>query len=226
MLAAMDQGRRLGLRHYLYGATPQTVARLADALRERFPGVEIVGIEAPPFRGLRPDEEAQLFARVAQARPDVLWVGIGTPRQDHFVARYTEALQCTVVPVGAAFDFHSGNKRAAPRVIKRIGFEWLFRFALEPRRLWRRYLIGIPVFIVGVISDLGRRVPSRPPAVQTVVASANGHGSLAPSQRNGSYVPRPDGAGLTMAPFVVTDPPVQRSGAADGTPTIPVGDPG
>jgi hypothetical protein len=130
------------------------------------------------------------------------------------------------VPVGAAFDFHSGNKRAAPRVIKRLGFEWLFRFALEPRRLWRRYLIGIPVFIVGVISDLGRRVPSRPPAVQTVVASANGHGSLAPIQRNGSHAPRADGAGLTMAPFVVADPPIQRSGAADGTPTIPVGDPG
>jgi N-acetylglucosaminyldiphosphoundecaprenol N-acetyl-beta-D-mannosaminyltransferase len=162
MLATMDRGRPHGMRHYLYGATPETVTRLARSLSERFPGVEIVGIEAPPFRGLQPDEEVELAARIAQARPDILWVGTGTPRQDHFVAQYTERLACTVVPVGAAFDFHSGNTRPAPEFIKRIGFEWLFRFALEPRRLWRRYLIGIPVFIFGVVTDLARRTPSRP----------------------------------------------------------------
>jgi N-acetylglucosaminyldiphosphoundecaprenol N-acetyl-beta-D-mannosaminyltransferase len=190
MLATMDQGRELGLRHYLYGATPETVNRLAEALRQRYPGVQIVGIESPPFRDLHPDEEADLFARVAQARPDVLWVGTGTPRQDRFVARYTEALRCTVVPVGAAFDFHSGNKRAAPRLIKRTGFEWLFRFALEPRRLWRRYLIGIPLFIAGVISDVGRRLPARPPVIEPAAVP--------------SGAPQPGAAQPTVSPAMVT----------------------
>lgn len=164
MERAMDRGRERGLRHYLYGATPEIVARLAERLHERFPGVQIVGVESPPFRPLTEQEEAELEVRVAQARPDILWVGTGTPRQDRFVAQYTDTLRCTVVPVGAAFDFHSGNKPAAPRWIQRLGFEWLFRFAMEPRRLWRRYLIGIPVFMFGVLTDLGRRTPHRPPA--------------------------------------------------------------
>jgi N-acetylglucosaminyldiphosphoundecaprenol N-acetyl-beta-D-mannosaminyltransferase len=162
MLATMDRGRTFGLRHYLYGATPETVARLADSLTRRFPGVDIVGTESPPFRKLEPHEEDELTERIALARPDIVWVGIGTPRQDHFVAHHTERLQCTVVPVGAAFDFNSGTKRAAPRFIQRAGMEWLFRFAMEPRRLWRRYLIGIPVFILGVLTDMGRRAARRP----------------------------------------------------------------
>jgi len=175
MKRTMDLGRERGLRHYLYGAKPKTVQRLAEVLRERYPGVQIVGVESPPFRPLTEKEEAELAARVAEARPDILWVGTGTPRQDEFVARYTSMLRCTVVPVGAAFDFHSGNKKAAPRWIQRAGFEWLFRFAQEPRRLWRRYLIGIPVFIFGVVTDIGRRTPPRPapkaePAAEPTVA--------------------------------------------------------
>jgi N-acetylglucosaminyldiphosphoundecaprenol N-acetyl-beta-D-mannosaminyltransferase len=154
MLATMDQGRSKGMRHYLYGATDATVSKLAATLRERYPGLKLVGVEAPPFRGLTPEEEDGLAARIADAKPDVIWVGIGTPRQDTFVARYAERLGCTLVPVGAAFDFNSGMKRSAPPLIQRAGMEWLYRFAKEPRRLWRRYLIGIPTFMFGVLSDL------------------------------------------------------------------------
>ena len=159
MLATMDRGRELGLRHYLYGTTPATVTRLADRLRVRFPGIDIVGMEAPPFRPLTPAEEDELASRIEAAKPDIVWVGVGTPRQDAFVARQASRLGCTLVPVGAAFDFNSGTKRSAPAIVQRMGMEWLYRFAKEPRRLWRRYLIGIPVFIGGVLVDVVRRPP-------------------------------------------------------------------
>jgi N-acetylglucosaminyldiphosphoundecaprenol N-acetyl-beta-D-mannosaminyltransferase len=157
MLNTMDRGRADGLRHYLYGATPETVTRLAERLRERFPGVQIVAVESPPFRPLTLDEEKALFERVEAARPDIFWVGLGTPRQDLFVARYAERLACTTVPVGAAFDFHAGTKPIAPKFAQRMGFEWLFRLLTEPVRLWRRYLFGIPVFLYGVFADRWRK---------------------------------------------------------------------
>ena len=159
MLATMDRGRELGLRHYLYGTTPETVTRLADRLTEQFPGLDIVGMEAPPFRRLTASEEIELADRVEEAKPDIMWVGVGTPRQDEFVATQASQLRCTLVPVGAAFDFNSGTKRSAPAIVQRMGMEWLYRFAQEPRRLWRRYLIGIPVFMGGVLVDVVRRPP-------------------------------------------------------------------
>lgn len=153
MLQTMDAGRERKLRHYLYGATPETVSLLASVMRQRFDGVEIVGIESPPFRSLTAEEEDELIERVRQAQPDIIWVGLGTPRQDLFVAQYTARLGCSVVPVGAAFDFNSGTKRSAPPFAQKAGMEWLFRFMQEPVRLWRRYLFGIPAFIVGVATD-------------------------------------------------------------------------
>lgn len=184
MFATIDRGRERGLRHYLYGASPKTVARLAEVLRERYPGVQIVGTESPPFRPLNSDEERDLAARVEQARPDIMWVGIGTPRQDYFVAQYTPTLRCTIVPVGAAFDFNAGTKKSAPALVKRAGFEWLYRFFQEPRRLWRRYLIGIPTFVGGVLTDGLRRAPQLP-AQPTLPGAAT-----APAPRhNGEAVP-------------------------------------
>jgi N-acetylglucosaminyldiphosphoundecaprenol N-acetyl-beta-D-mannosaminyltransferase len=160
MLDTFDRGREQGLRHYLYGASPTTVAKLADRLAAKCPGAKIVGVESPPFRDLTPAEERELVDRVAAAEPDVFWVGIGTPRQDLFVARYAERLRCTIVPVGAAFDFHAGVKKAAPPFLQRHGLEWAYRLATEPRRLWKRYLIGNSVFIFGALSDRWRRSPT------------------------------------------------------------------
>lgn len=159
MLAVLDQGRDCGLRHYLWGTTAETLRRLQERLAAQFPGVNIVGTEAPPFRALTPAEEADLHQRIAAAQPDIVWVATGTPRQDEFVAAQAEHLRCTLVPVGAAFDFHAGTKPRAPRLMQRIGMEWLFRLLTEPRRLWRRYLIGIPQFIAGVIADAWRTPP-------------------------------------------------------------------
>ncbi|HEY7222774.1 MAG TPA: WecB/TagA/CpsF family glycosyltransferase [Micromonosporaceae bacterium] len=226
MLATIDRGREHALRHYLYGATPETVARLAESLRARYPGVEIVGVEAPPFRELEPTEEADLVRRVDDARPDILWVGIGTPRQDRFVARYVPALACTVVPVGAAFDFHSGTKRTAPRLVQRLGFEWLFRLAQEPRRLWRRYLVGIPTFLFGVLTDLRRPVPPRPavPAMPAAAVPATSPGPGLPTQA----MPSANGYGATAPrPRGVADVEPRRlgNGTDDQPPTVaPVSD--
>lgn len=157
MSDVVDRGRATGLRHYLYGASPETVRALAAALTERYPGVEIVGVESPPFRPLTENEEGALVERVREAAPDVFWVGIGTPRQDHFVADFTDRLRCTVVPVGAAFDFHAGVKPLAPPVLQRHGMEWAYRLVTEPRRLWKRYLVGNPVFVFGALTDRWRR---------------------------------------------------------------------
>ena len=190
MLATMDRGRELGLRHYLYGTTRETISRLADRLSERFPGLDIVGMEAPPFRRLTAAEEIELAGRVEEAKPDIMWVGVGTPRQDDFVATQSNRLMCTLVPVGAAFDFNSGTKKSAPALVQRMGMEWLFRFAQEPRRLWRRYLIGIPVFIGGVLVDVVRRPPELEPAREVTVIA-----------------PRPGAVLPTPLPSVVSDEP-------------------
>lgn len=156
MVATLHQGVEHGIRHYLYGAAPETVRRLAERVRERIPGVQVVGIESPPFRELTTEEEDDLVVRVRDSGAQVVWVGLGTPKQDYFVDRFRDRMGVVLVPVGAAFDFLSGTKRRAPQWMRRAGLEWLHRFASEPRRLWRRYLIGNLRFLLCALRDSGR----------------------------------------------------------------------
>jgi N-acetylglucosaminyldiphosphoundecaprenol N-acetyl-beta-D-mannosaminyltransferase len=147
MLAVCDAGRAAGLRHYFFGGAPGVAEELRAKLAARFPGVSIVGTFTPPFRALDEHELAVLRADVTRTRPDVVWVGLGTPKQERFMARHWQTFDTGVlIGVGAAFDFHSGRVRQAPRWIQRSGLEWLFRLCTEPRRLWRRYLITTPLF--------------------------------------------------------------------------------
>jgi N-acetylglucosaminyldiphosphoundecaprenol N-acetyl-beta-D-mannosaminyltransferase len=150
MVATARAGRAWGLRHYLYGSTADVVGALARRLAELAPGVEIVGAESPPFRPLSEGEEERLVEQIRSARPDIVWVGLGTPRQDKFVDRFRDHLGTTLVAVGAAFDFIAGAKRQAPGWMQDLGLEWVFRLATEPRRLWRRYLVGNILFLAGV----------------------------------------------------------------------------
>jgi N-acetylglucosaminyldiphosphoundecaprenol N-acetyl-beta-D-mannosaminyltransferase len=150
LLATARAGRAWGLRHYLYGSTPHVVTALASRLGKLAPGVEVVGAESPPFRPLTECEESELVERIAQARPDIVWVGLGTPLQDRFVDHFRDRLSVTLIGVGAAFDFLAGVKRQAPAWMQDHGLEWAFRLASEPRRLWRRYLIGNALFLVGL----------------------------------------------------------------------------
>jgi N-acetylglucosaminyldiphosphoundecaprenol N-acetyl-beta-D-mannosaminyltransferase len=121
---------------------------LADKLRARFPGLQIVGCHTPPFRSLTSQEIGETVAMIEQARPDFVWVGLSTPKQEQWMAAFRPRLPSPIlIGVGAAFDFHSGSKPQAPIWIQRSGFEWLFRLATEPRRLWPRYRKVIPGFL-------------------------------------------------------------------------------
>lgn len=131
-------------RHFFYGGTPGAAERLADTLRDRF-GILVAGTYTPPFRPLTNAEESELAALVERASPDVLWVGLSTPKQETWMYQHRHKLKVPLmVGVGAAFDLNSGNVQRAPVWMRDHGLEWLFRLAVEPRRLWKRYLITIP----------------------------------------------------------------------------------
>lgn len=150
MRAVVDRGRSRALRHYLYGSTPPVVDRLAASLRSTYPGAEIVGMESPSFRPLRRQEGDALVERVRGAAAAIVWVGLGTPKQDWFVHDFAARLGIPTVAVGAAFDFLAGTTPQAPRILQDHGLEWAYRLVREPRRLWRRYLIGNLTFLEGL----------------------------------------------------------------------------
>jgi N-acetylglucosaminyldiphosphoundecaprenol N-acetyl-beta-D-mannosaminyltransferase len=156
MLDLLERGQETGLRHYFYGSTPEVCARITEVVGERFPAAKVVGIESPPFRPLDESEREELVARIRAARADIVWVGLGTPRQDRFLAEYRSRLDATLVAIGAGFDFLAGTKRVAPEWMQRMGLEWVFRLASEPRRLWKRYLVGNTLFVLGVLRDRQR----------------------------------------------------------------------
>lgn len=135
------------VRHYLLGGTPQVLADLEDVISATYPEAVIAGCMAPPFRTPIDEDYDEWVQLVKEARADVVWVGLGTPRQDVVISRLTGRVDAVLVGVGAAFDFLSGHKREAPEILHRSGLEWAYRLLSEPRRLWRRYLVGNAVFL-------------------------------------------------------------------------------
>jgi N-acetylglucosaminyldiphosphoundecaprenol N-acetyl-beta-D-mannosaminyltransferase len=155
LAAVCDAGRDVGLRHFFYGGQPGVAERLRDSLLTRFPGLQVVGTFTPPFRELTAPEQAELRTRVAAAQPNVIWVGLSSPTQERFMATHGPALDAgLLVGVGAAFDFLSGRVPQAPRWMQRSGLEWLHRLATDPRRLWRRYLLHNPMFVLRTLAQL------------------------------------------------------------------------
>jgi N-acetylglucosaminyldiphosphoundecaprenol N-acetyl-beta-D-mannosaminyltransferase len=152
-----------GQRFYLYGGRNQgALVELARSLRLRHPGLDVVGGHAPPFRALTGEEEAAVIAEIERARPDVVWVGIGVPKQEKWMARMRDRLSAPVlIGVGAAFDFHAGLVPQAPGWMQRLGLEWAFRLVQEPRRLWRRYLRYNPRFVTGFARQYLRHLAAR-----------------------------------------------------------------
>jgi N-acetylglucosaminyldiphosphoundecaprenol N-acetyl-beta-D-mannosaminyltransferase len=148
MFAVCDAGRAIGLTHYFYGGKPGVAEELRRRLTARFPGLAIAGSFTPPFRPLTAGEQIAWQEEIAAKKPDIIWVGLGTPKQERFMAEQWARLDTALlIGVGAAFDFHSGQLRQAPRWMQRSGLEWLFRLMQEPRRLWRRYLINNSLFV-------------------------------------------------------------------------------
>lgn len=139
-----------GLRHYFYGGLPGVAGRLADIFTRRFPGIAIVGHESPPFRPLTDEEDRDAVLRIAQSGADIVWVGMSSPKQDIWMRDHYRQLPQTLIGVGAAFDFHSGRIARAPLWMQRNYLEWLHRVAQEPHRLWRRYLLHLPKFLLRI----------------------------------------------------------------------------
>jgi N-acetylglucosaminyldiphosphoundecaprenol N-acetyl-beta-D-mannosaminyltransferase len=146
---ACARAARSGQRFYLYGGRDEhALEQLAANLLDRHPGLQLAGGFSPPFRELSEAELGDVAARINAARPDIVWVGIGVPKQEKWMATMRDRLQAPVlVGVGAAFDFHAGLVPQAPAWIQRAGLEWLFRLVQEPRRLWRRYARHNPRFV-------------------------------------------------------------------------------
>lgn len=145
-------GRRYGLKHFLLGATPEVLAKLEGAIAREAPQAEIVGSDSPPFRELTPEEYAEIDMKVRRSGANIVWVGLGTPKQDLESKRITCNTGIVAVAIGAAFDFTAGTKKTAPAWMTRIGIEWLFRLLAEPRRLWKRYLVGNVQFLRTIAS--------------------------------------------------------------------------
>jgi exopolysaccharide biosynthesis WecB/TagA/CpsF family protein len=156
----------LGLSVFLCGSTPRVLAMLAMKLGAMFPDLKIAGMESPPFRPLSAAENDALCDRINQSGAAVAFIGLGVPRQETFADANRNKIRAVQLCVGAAFDFHAGNKRTAPAFMQRFGLEWLFRLSQEPRRLWKRYLVTnsifIGLFIVHALKRLGRRGVAAP----------------------------------------------------------------
>jgi N-acetylglucosaminyldiphosphoundecaprenol N-acetyl-beta-D-mannosaminyltransferase len=147
-----------GYRQFYYGGAEGVADKLKQALITAHPKLDVAGTLCPPFRELTPEEDRAVVAAINAARPDIVWVGLGTPKQEFWMANHLGRIEAPVmVGVGAAFDFLAGTKRQAPRWMQRNGLEWLFRLCSEPRRLWRRYAYSVPGFTILAVGELARR---------------------------------------------------------------------
>jgi len=165
MARTLDVGQRVGTTHYLLGSTPEVLHDLEAVIARRWPDARVVGAESPPLSNELDDFDAALD-RMIGIGPDVVWIGLGTPKQDLVADRIAGRSATVAVSIGAAFDFLAGTKSQAPVWMQQRGLEWVYRLATEPRRLWRRYLIGNSRFILAnvrqrpqVISAMNREMP-------------------------------------------------------------------
>ena len=142
-------------RHFFFGGAEGVADLLAKKLKEKFPKLEIAGTFTPPFRPLNAEEEKQFVETIRAAKPDILWVGLSTPKQEKYMAEFLPKLDATLmIGVGAAFDFHSGRVKQAPRWMQRSGLEWFYRLCQEPRRLAKRYFKNNPIFALKILGQL------------------------------------------------------------------------
>jgi len=154
MLAVAAASSDTGVRHFLYGGVPGVADALKLSLQTRFPGMVICGTFSPPFRPLNDEEAEELIQSMAACKPDICWVGLSTPKQERFMEEYLSKLPVTLmIGVGAAFDMHTGRVKQAPFWMQRSGTEWFFRLMQEPRRLWKRYLINNPLFVMRIVTQ-------------------------------------------------------------------------
>jgi len=154
LLSLCELSNKTGWKHFFYGSTNQTLNQLQAKLRVEYPKVNICGTYAPPFKVGKITERQDVINNINQLNPDVVWVGLGSPKQEYWMFEHRGKLNAPLlIGVGAAFDFLSGNKNQAPKWVQRSGFEWLYRLIDEPQRLWRRY-IKYPKFVMLVLMEM------------------------------------------------------------------------
>lgn len=154
MEALCDATQDTGIGHFFYGGREGVAEQLIARLQRRYPGITVVGHYCPPFRPLTPEEDQAVTARIRESGARIVWVGISTPKQEYWMRDHVGRLPgATLLGVGAAFDFHAGTVKRAPRWMREHGLEWLHRLASEPRRLWRRYLVMAPRFVFHVARE-------------------------------------------------------------------------
>jgi N-acetylglucosaminyldiphosphoundecaprenol N-acetyl-beta-D-mannosaminyltransferase len=153
-VALFGHSEKAGYRHFLYGALPSTLEFLNGNFQRKFPAAEIVGTYAPPFRPAGAAEDEAVIDAINASGADILWVGLSTPKQELWMARHRHRLSASVlIGVGAAFDFHAGLVRQAPRWLQGTGMEWVFRMVMEPQRLGMRYLRNNPAFLLLIAAE-------------------------------------------------------------------------
>ena len=176
----LERGVDRGLRHYFFGTSPETLERMVQRVRAQTPDARVAGASAPPMGSVEEILTESVIRSIGDARPDVVWIGLGSPKQDYVARVLAERLGLPCIGVGAAFDFVAGTKGEAPQVMQRLGLEWFHRLASEPRRLWRRYAFGNARFLMLVSLSL-----LAPPSVNPAAPLAAG----AASTQEGSSVP-------------------------------------
>jgi N-acetylglucosaminyldiphosphoundecaprenol N-acetyl-beta-D-mannosaminyltransferase len=149
MLRVSEKAKEKGYTFFFYGGYPGAPEKMEEYLKQRFEGITVVGKYSPPFRELSEEEDDSICKLINEMRPDFLWIGLGSPKQDIWIHEHQGKLMgCIIIPSGATFDFFSGRIRQAPRLIRESGFEWLFRLTQDFRRLWTRYTIFNIIFLV------------------------------------------------------------------------------
>ena len=154
MIEVFQLSIRRGYRHFFYGGSDGVAAAMRTEMEKRFPGLHVTGTCEPPFRELTPGEEQQLAEQIHACKPDIMWIGLGSPKQDRFMAEWLPKLDVTLMAgVGAAFNFYTGRVPQAPRWMQRLGLEWLYRCVHEPR-VRSRYFSTVPRFIVASLGQV------------------------------------------------------------------------
>ena len=154
MLHVLEMSARENFPVGFYGGSPETLKKLVERMQARYPGLNVVYSHSPPFRALNPDEDSEVVSRIKMSGVRILFIGLGCPKQERWMAEHRGQIPAVMLGVGAAFDFHAGIISQAPGWMQNVGLEWLYRFSQEPRRLWKRYLIHNPRFVVLAMMDL------------------------------------------------------------------------
>lgn len=152
MGSIFEQSMNNGFRHFFIGSTKETLDTLKLKLEQRYPGLEIAGMYSPPFRRMSDLEDGELMKKVCDARADFVWIGLGAPKQEFFMADHKDKMPGLMIGVGAGFDYFAGNIKRAPKWMQKCCLEWLYRLCQEPKRLWKRYLVTNTKFLWLIIT--------------------------------------------------------------------------